>query len=395
VAAAFAALLLLVRDMPWKERARHAVLYGALTLALLAPYLVFIQLNGGVMSYVEQTSSWAARERRRTEIVWPGLFDYPNGVSEESQNTSALVRPMWVVRDNTTAWWYYFELALPLLALAVLATSRDAYRPTWVRAGPKVAVVAVLAMILNAGFLRSPLDARLADPSVPHAILIAWLAAALPAMFRMSQSWRPALQRWRIPLASAAVVAAAPFAFVLAATMTRDVYDRLDNSGLTEGVRSAFRHAASTARGVRTDWQRAIEEQENRSELFTLARYLNACTSPDARVFVQPYIPQVVALARRPFAGGHGDLRTGFFNTADAQALTISRLQRQQVPVALLGESPESYRKSFPLIGEYLQQRYDVAGTYVFDDRLPITLLIRKGMESHRRFEKLDWPCLQ
>ena len=36
--------------------------------------------------------------------------------------------------------------------------------------------------MLNAYFLRSPLDARLADPAVPHVILLAWLAVAVPRL---------------------------------------------------------------------------------------------------------------------------------------------------------------------------------------------------------------------
>ena len=67
----------------------------------------------------------------------------------------------------------YLEIALPILALAMLALSRDGFRPEWPHAAEKIGIVAILGLVLDAGFLRSPLDARLADPSVPHAILIA------------------------------------------------------------------------------------------------------------------------------------------------------------------------------------------------------------------------------
>ena len=55
-------------------------------------------------------------------------------------------------------------------------SSSDAGRPGWLHAKAKLATVAILGVMLNAYFLRSPLDARLADPAVPHMILLAWLA---------------------------------------------------------------------------------------------------------------------------------------------------------------------------------------------------------------------------
>jgi hypothetical protein len=390
------AMLLMVTGLSWRERVRHALLYALLTIALLAPYLVFIQTHGGLGTYLQQASAWAARDRDRAPVVWPGLFEFPDGVSPEAQS-GAVTRAVAVVRDNTVAWWFYLELALPFLALAVMAMSRDAFRPEWGRAAPKIAIVAVLGILLNAGFLRSPLDARLADPSVPHAIVLAWLAAAIPAMWLRPASWRPMLRRWRIPLASATMAAAAPVAFVLGATLSDDLYDRLDGAALVGRIGKPFDQAAHVARTLQNDWELASwVDPERRSDLITLAMYLNTCTPSDSRVFVQPYIPQVLALARRGFAGGHADLRPGFFATDAAQKLTVERLRRQQVPVALLetGSSYENFRKSFPLITAYLDERYVVAGEHVFDDRVGITLLVSKGAAAHGRFSSLDWPCL-
>jgi hypothetical protein len=396
VAAAFAVLLALLRQLSWNERIRHAVVYGLLTIALLSPYLLFIQMNGGAVRYFEQAFSWATRERERTEIVWPGLLDYPDGISEETRNASALTKPVSVIRDNATAWWYYFELGLPFVAMAALSLSRDAFRPGWNRAVPKIGVVAALGLILDAGFLRSPLGARIADPSVPHAILLAWLGAAVFSMFRSRESWQAGLVTRRMPLAAAFCCLLLPFALVLGATMSGSVYDQFDNASLTEGLRPAVRRAREMADNIRGAWELTTwEHRTDRPELITLAMYLNSCTPPDARIFVQPYIPQVLALARRPFAGGHADLRTGFFDDEESQALTVQRLQRQDVQVALLGESPESFSESFSQVGDYLQQTFAPAATHRFDDRFDITLLLRKDAVVRGRFADLDWPCLQ
>jgi hypothetical protein len=397
VAASVAVTLLIVPGLSWRERARHAMIYGALTLIVVSPYLLFVELNGGVGTYLRQASAWAARERDRTPVVWPGLFDYPDGMSDEARDGGIGTRVVAVVRDNFEAWWYYLELALPVFALAVVAMSRHGAWPAWGRAGPKIAIVAVLALVLDAGFLRSPLGSRLADPSVPHAILIAWLIVAIPGLLRRPDMWNPRVEQWRVPLAAATVIVAGLFTFVIAATVSQGFYDRFDSAGLTAQIETPVRQARHVAETVRTDWQLATwEDRGERPELITLAMYLNACTPADARVFVQPYIPSVLALARRGFAGGHADLRPGFFTTVEAQTLTIERLRRQNVPVALLetGESLENFRKSFPLITTYLDDHYVVAGTHVFDQRFGITLLLRKEERPIHSFAELGWPCV-
>ncbi|MGH9346424.1 MAG: hypothetical protein ACRD26_04065 [Vicinamibacterales bacterium] len=398
VAIAFAALLALLRDLSWRERARHAVVYGGLVLALLAPYLLFIQFNGGLPQYFRDASAWAARDRVRAPVVWPGLFEETGEAMEGARAGTAPERAVAVVRDNFVAWMFYVELALPVLALLVLAVSRDGFRPGWPRAAPKIATVAVLAGVLNAGFLRSPLGARLADPFVPHTILIAWLMAALVRLMASRRSLREPLQPWAVPLRAGLVLAALPFAFVLVAGMSHNFYDRLDKAALVERPGKPFERAGLVARQLREDWRLASwVHREYRPELTTLAMYLNTCTRPTDRVFVQPYIPQVLALSRRAFAGGHADLRPGFFNSPEAQRLTLQRLQRQSVPVVLLetGDSYRNFRRSFPLITPYLDEHYTLAATRVFDGRFGIQFFVRKDRAQAGRFELLDWPCFQ
>jgi hypothetical protein len=137
------------------ERLRHVVIYGLLVAALVTPYLLFIQINGGLISYFRQASAWAERDRARETVVWPGLFDNPDGVSDAAKEGSLIA----TVRDNDAAWVYYTEILLPFFALFVLAVSRDGFRPEWPQAKAKLAMVAVLAAVLDAGFLRSPLEA--------------------------------------------------------------------------------------------------------------------------------------------------------------------------------------------------------------------------------------------
>ena len=146
-------LMLSIGELRFADRVRHLVIYGLLVLVLVAPYVVFIQINGGVVSYFRQASAWAERDRAREPVVWPGLFDNPDGVSDEAKAGSLVAR----VRDNGAAWVYYSEILLPFFTLFVLAASRDGFRPEWPHAREKLAMVAVLGAALDAGFLRSPL----------------------------------------------------------------------------------------------------------------------------------------------------------------------------------------------------------------------------------------------
>jgi hypothetical protein len=396
VAVAMATTLLLMERQRWNDRFKHAVVYGAIVCALLSPYLLFVQLNGGLTSYFEQALAWAERDRGRAPVVWPGLFDNPDGVSDEAQSPNLATRSVAVVRDNLTAWTYYSEIALPLVALALLTLSPVAFRPNWPQARAKIGMVAVLALVLDAGFLRSPLEARLADPSVPLAILLAWMLVAIVRLLAVPGDLRPSLRGKALVARAAALVAAAPLLFVFAAGMTQDFYDRLDKASLTERWGKGFERASSLAQQIRESWRlESWAQKPDRPELYDLVFYVNACTQPTDRVLVQAYIPQVLALAGRAFAGGHADLRPGFFGSTSAQELTIARLQRQSVPVVLLeaGESYGNFREGFPLVTAYLEQHYRVAGTRRFDGRFGTTLLVRKDREPTGTYAPLGWPC--
>ena len=390
-----AVLLLLMTDVPWKERLRHAVAYGALVVVLLAPYLIFIQRNGGVDLYFRQASAWAERDRDRAPVLWPGLFDNPDGVSAaaEAGGAGGVVA---VVRDNWVAWTYYAEIALPLVALFVLLASRDAFRPHWPRARAKIGMVVVLALALDAGFLRSPLAARLADPSVPLAVLFAWLLLAIPRLLvsPASLSGWAASRGW--PIRAAAALASVAVLSVFAIALTNDLYERLDRSALVERVGKPFERAANIRTQLAMEWDLAHWlARPDRPDLINLSLYLNACTKPSDRVLIEAYMPQVLALARRAFAGGHADLRPGFFTTEEAQRLTLERLRRQSVPVILLdtGKSLENFRESFPLVTSHIDREYRLAGEHEFDRRFGVSLFVRKDATPASTWEPLGWPC--
>lgn len=392
VGAAMGVLVLSLREIPFTERLRQLVMCGAIVIALITPYLLFIQINGGLGSYFQQASAWAERDRAREPVVWPGLFDNPDGVSDAAKAGSSVA----VVRDNSAAWMYYFELLLPLFALFILAASRDAFRPEWPRAREKLAMVAVLGLVLDAGFLRSPLEARLADPSVPLVILIAWLIVAIPRMVMSDVSFQPAWLRVRQPLRAVAVSIGTAMALLLIVLVSGDLYTRLDKASMTERFGKAFERVGTVSNQLRLDWDLGLwAARPDRPDLVSLSLYINACTEPSDRVLIQSYMPQVLALARRAFGGGHADLRPGFFEFEEAQRLTVERLRQRSVPIILLDteDSLRSFYRSFPIVTAYIDQEYRQAGTHTFDTRFGLTLYVKKDRVPTGTYESLGWPC--
>lgn len=384
VGVGMAAALLCLPNASWRLRLRHAVMYALLVVALLSPYLVFIQLNGGVGSYIRQASAWAARDRARAPLIFPGLFENPDGISDAARESTGVTHAIAVMRDNGAAWLFYAEFALPLIAIVVLALAKDGFRPQWPHARAKIAIVAVLGIALDAAFLRSPIEARVADPSVPLAILLAWLLMAMLVAWKRSR-----------PAGALVTVLVLPLAIIVAVPVTANLSDRLDAATMLEGPSTSVRRAAYMRGVLKQLWPLERFASATDEGPLRLAFYLRQCTRPTDRVLMQYYLPQVLALAERGFAGGHADLRPGFFTTVEAQRLTIERLERQSVPVVVLetGESLAAFRESFPLITAYLDAHYEPAGEREIDDRYTVHLLVKKTAVPTRRYDVIDWPC--
>ena len=363
VAIATATLLVTMSGVPWGQRCRDACAYGGACLLLLAPYLLFIQYNGGLGLYWRQASAWAARDRDRAPVIWPSPI------------------------ESWEAALYYVEIAIPLVAIAFLLNSPDAFRKGWKQARAKLAMVAVLALVLDAGFLRSPLAARLADPTVPLCILLAWM---MVASLRMWGSGGKAV-------AVAATAVTLLLVGVCGAAVGRDIPRTLERTGFTSDMGPAA-WAEDVAADVRRSWEvESWADLDPRSEVYDLSLYVNRCTAPEDRILVQDYMPQMLALARRGFAGGHADLRPGFFDTDEAVELTISRLRRQSVPMMILlgrDDSIVSYEDGFPLLAAYIRVRYRIVGHRMFDN-FPVVLLVEKDRPVVSTYQPLGWPCFR
>jgi hypothetical protein len=397
VAIATGLLLIAATDVPWRERARHAGIYALATLLLLAPYFVYLQQNGGIVRHFVTGYEWAQRDRDRAPLELPTLtiqplFTADTGDAPPSEWWNHA--PFTGLRTYRTWWLFWLAMLLPFIAAGHLlmrpaAPARER-RSEMLRIG----VVIVFALLVNSGFLRGNLAIQIPDVSVPMAILGAWCIAS---MFRRARdAARPAMT-FRA-LGPAALAAAALLAAVITAILlVPSLREQLENSSLLEGIAAIRGDAAGVTERLQQGWPIDSWAPEDSRGPIQLAYYVKSCTAPTDRVFVTPYLPQVTGLAERGFAGGHGDLRAGFFATDADQALTIQRLRRQSVPI-VIGPSHaerEEFDRRLPVVARYLDEQYRDLGDRDLGEGLVVSLLVSRTARSTRTFEKFAAPCFR
>jgi hypothetical protein len=403
VGAAFAVALAGMRDLPWRERIRHGLLFAAATLLLLTPYLVYLQVNGGITRHFVVAYRWSARDYVRAPLVLPTLTLAP--LSEEEQNDAPASEwwnhaPFPALTEYYSVWWmYWLMMATPLLALLLLLTRPPSTGPPiWAQERAKILAVIALAVILDIRFLRGNLAGRFADASVPFAVLTAWSLAAVLAMARTGAIAIGSRGRTLpVVLRGLAAVIAVLVAAVTGLLLIAPSRELLENSRMLEGVEVIRGRLADVTDRLKHTWPLPPDYAEGRSGAVQLALYLQECTRPTDRVLVTPMLPQVVGLAHRGFAGGHVDLRAGFHDSIEEQQLTLERLRRQSVPVVIGPPSGElrDYAESLPLIADYLNREYVNLGDRELRGGLSISLLVSRRAHPVRTYEPLSFPCFR
>jgi hypothetical protein len=123
-----------------------------------------------------------------------------------------------------------------------------------------------------------------------------------------------------------------------------------------------------------------------------LVRYAAECTQPGDRLLVTWFGPEVYLYAGRAFAGDRWGYLP-FDNSLERQRDIVDRLRAQSVPLVFVdtAEYP-AFRKSWPTLDGYFQEKYIVAADVPYRGR-PIRVLIdtRRTPSSHIAFNKL--PC--
>lgn len=245
-------------------------------------------------------------------------------------------------------------------------------------------------------FLRGNLDGRFADVAVPLAVLAAWSLAATRTIVRSGRI-EVGTRVLRLGGVARGLVATAALvvALITAGILVRPAREAIGNSSLLDGLSSALSDADVTKR-LQSTWPLDGWADGARGQT-ALSRYLQACTEPTDSILVAPIWPAVLGLAQRAFAGGHSDLRSGFFAAVEEQQLTVDRLQRQSVPIIIGPPSEElsSYAEAFPLVVDHVNREYENLGDKDLGDGVVFTLFVRDDARSVRTYEPLPSPCFR
>lgn len=323
-------------------------------LAFVLPYLLYVELHGGLLVYFRTGVEFSQREASRQWHVWPRVF------GDEHPLESALLYELYL---------------LPIIAFAVLAA-------TGFRQAAWVAPVAAVALLVDFSFIRDPLNTRLADAIVPAVFVGAWLLERAVSASSV-----------RLVAAPVAVLFVLLFgASVLAVGSTYEEIDRAGLLGHRQEIPQRFveRTADLTQRFV--DYQMPTPASRLLVPFF---KYVDRCTKPDDRLLVGGFMVEVPFYAQRLFAAGQ-EYFGAYFGSEANERFAFDRLRRQRVPFALLpSEDAAGFDSSFPLVAPYVHAHYAPLTDVPVDDDQTIRILVSRDLPVAGRDAETGWPCFQ
>jgi hypothetical protein len=285
--------------------------------------------------------------------------------------------------ENAPSWLY--EVAWGVVLGAAFCAIRPSLYSTI--GGPDVSLsafraICLLSVIMLVAFLRNPNVSRLADVSVPVAILGSFLMAAVPrAMSGLMARLLVVTALTILLLTSAAAI-----------VVQGDVAHQFDVAKLHDAARArrqwrdvwgTLGGLPSSLNGVDPDLQRA-------------AAYLRRCTRPRDHIFIGDNLPEVFYFADRPFAAGQIAYFSGFYSSPDQQREAIGRWRNQVAPMALtqpVSRFADEFAIDYPLLAEYLRGRYRRVGPLTVERGAVVDVWV-EGRQSRPIDRETGLPCI-
>jgi hypothetical protein len=357
------------RDGIGTVRDRNAV-FGIALLVFVLPWVIFVQYNVGLLAYIKPGLEFSRAEADATVLRALPRIDLSAGMSQ----------------PNLEVWLFYLFHALPLLSLCAAWWRARAGRERWQGESAGVAAVAVMAIAMNLGFLRSPLVARLPDAAAPAAILGAWL---------IGLTWRvqlPALRRAAEGTAIALVLITA-----WAITVVASVGDELNRAGVLNR-RGAMTERIDDlrARLAKTMPQGSHIPSRNSEALMPFYAYVERCTAPSDRLVMTGLSPDVFVLANRGFAGGQMAFRPGFYALPADQQIAIGRMRSQSVPLVIIAlEEERAFRSALPIVAAYVDEHYETLTRVDVPETRGLQISVERGRRAMSRDVATGWPCFK
>jgi hypothetical protein len=449
----------------WRIACRRVATLTAAVVAFLLPWIVFVSLNGGLVSYFETAIEFARAEANASNLkTWPGLklvpgkpllgLDPPSrplAQVEWSADTTEAVRqtleqqyglefvresggarfydirnteperlrileddphvagtiglglrrPAWrdllsyvspwrvapALHDpaNADAWLFWLFWALPTVCGAMVCHRLFRAQERWPGELATIGALVVVAILVNAGFLRDLLRTRFSDAIVPAALLGAWA---------MGLAWR---DRWRRRSAQALVQVAAVGVLgvsVIAISQVAEVPERIERTGVGEGLEGVYTRARWVSDLLHRPHRQSVSPPSRVSGgLIPFFEYLDRCTSRSDRLIVTGEFPDVLVLAGRGFAGD-GVVFGAWYSSATHQDRTIERLQAGSGLFALEIDY-SAFRNRFGLVDAYLTQDYQPMVNIPVEGAGTIAVHVRRNRHAVRTDPASGWPCFR
>jgi hypothetical protein len=167
----------------------------------------------------------------------------------------------------------------------------------------------------------------------------------------------------------------------------------LDTTGLSDSAKKIGRRLVAVTNDLRALPAPASAPEDAEPNA---VEYVRMCTAPTDRVLVVADAPEILAMAGRPFAGGHPTFRPGFYTLESDQQHTLERMSRESIPVVLLDEE-DSYTShfvpQFRRIHEYVMEKYERAGELPAPAGAPVQVWTLRGRAAAMRYRSTGLPC--
>jgi hypothetical protein len=353
-----------------KDAARRFGMFAAAVAVLLAPWALWVQYYQGLVPYFEMGIAVSRREADISLLRDLPRFDVAAGLTT----------------TNTHAWLYYLFWLLPLVCVPLAVVRRVAGRERWGGEWVAVGAIAMLAVALDATFLRNPLETRLADATVPAALLGAWLLGLVWSM----------RARWVMKAGAAVVAALLLVGTTVSIWRVGDVTDKLDEVGAFEDDLEHLQQHTAAVMTALTQAEMEARKLPSRvsAGLVPFFRYVNRCAAPTDRLLVSGPYPDVFVLARRGFAGGHIAFQQSFYHSDADQRLTLARIQRESVPFVVLPlDDQDAFAGSFPQVLAHITAAYDLLADIPVDGLKGVRIMVERARTRIGTDSETGWPC--
>ncbi|HKE86921.1 MAG TPA: hypothetical protein VKB50_24360 [Vicinamibacterales bacterium] len=333
------------------------LLFCGAALSFALPYLVYLQTSEGVLAHVQRGMSFTTLEMSRQRLPLGDLR----------------VHEVWLL----AATW-----GAPVAALAALAMSVARRRPGSWDEVRRVGPLAVLALVANAGLIRDLPETRLPDAIVVPALIGMWLGQS---------AWG-----WFSGAGAVAVRVAAVVALVVTlwgVTIMGHTPEQLNRIGVFNGIGRLPGRFKERAIEMKRPWEGRQRPSVAVQEMRPFFGYTARCVPADARLLVAAYLPEVLVLAHRPFAGGQIWFMPGGLATADDHALVMRRLAGERVPLAVIRRpSYDDLAREFPELDAHITAHFSPIAQWSMggDDRV---VLLADMHASTGRDDATGWPC--